>query len=398
MGRISWRQASFIGAVGVLLVAGCDLGVPAVVYDAPRGEALAAGDINGDGHLDFFVGVDDTETGVVGHFMVGDGAGAFTPQSLDLPVRGDTQLADVNGDGHDDLLIGTWRTYDPPRQSTREEQTIHLLLNDGAGGFGPAVAVAVTSRIYEGIFGAYTWDHGDINGDGRLDLVILNCSPDQTAMAWLGDGAGGFGAPVTTTAVPPVGFMKVQLTDVNADGRDDLVSAGQGAIGGLPASDVEGHVGVGLSDGSGAFLGATAYRATDLPQFSTLQSLRAGDFDEDGDEDLIALHQDGQGPLSTLSLLAGNGDGTFAAAVDRALPLAARQVEVADLDGDGHLDLLLEAKGAAKVLFGDGTSQFPRTREIPWDGTLFVGDIDGDAKPDAAFRRYANLAVYLNGI
>ena len=153
--------------------------------------------------------------------------------------------------------------------------------------------------------------------------------------------------------------------DLNGDGRDDLVSVG----------DVAGDsfVDVRLADGGGGF-GAPASYA--IPQFPS--DAEIADVDGDGHLDVLVM-----GGLE-LSLLRGLGDGSLASAVTAGS--SAKAIEVADLDGDGVLDLAADDFGTVKTRLGNGDGSFRAGSSIAVGvgdpDSLAVGRLDDDTLPD----------------
>src|SRR5262249_42878393 len=140
----------------------------------------------------------------------------------------------------------------------------------------------------------------DFNGDGFLDLVVAYDSPtNATANVLLGNGDGSFQARRSY----PVGARPVYITvaDFNGDGVPVLVT------GNYQSNDVS----VLLGNGDGSFRSTQNYRAGARPV-----SVGVGDFNSDGVPDLVVANEN-SGPLSPpqVSLLLGNGDGSFRDAV-----------------------------------------------------------------------------------
>lgn len=113
----------------------------------------------------------------------------------------------------------------------------------------------------------------------------------------------------------------------------------------------------------------------------------------------MAVNGEGATPTNTMSLLLNNGDGTFAAAVERPAPLnAPRGLEATGVDGDGHVDLLAVGPDGSALRFGDGTTEFPRDRDVAAKGRVVVEDLNGDGRPDLAFRVDGKVDVFLNNL
>jgi VCBS repeat protein/FG-GAP repeat protein len=154
--------------------------------------------------------------------------------------------------------------------------------------------------------------------------------------------------------------------DLNGDGRPDLVSTSAGY------PDMFGKVSVALGNGDGTFGAWTHFDTGSWPY-----SVAVGDIDEDGDLDLVTANADWYGRENgSLSILLGNGDGTFAPRTDLD---AGRNVRVAivDLDADGHLDLVTDRS----MLLGNGDGTF-RAPVSQWVGPFALADFNGDGRLD----------------
>jgi hypothetical protein len=159
----------------------------------------------------------------------------------------------------------------------------------------------------------------------------------------------------------------IVTADVNRDGRLDLLTANAGSnsisvLLGLPSSK---------KVPAGTFAAARNYAVGPGPY-----SLAVADFNGDGKPD-IAI-----GVSGGMSVLLGNGDGTFQAARNSALGLGG-YIAVADVNRDGKLDLLTDDHGVSVLLGnGDGTFRAGPTTAIPLGAPKAVGDFNGDGKLD----------------
>lgn len=162
--------------------------------------------------------------------------------------------------------------------------------------------------------------------------------------------------------------------DFNADGKTDL------AIGNV----LHRNVSVLLNNGNGTFAGAVNYLVDFNPE-----SLAAADFNGDGKLDLaIGNFLGGATSAGTFSILIGNGDGTFQAAVTQPVgtPFG---IAATDLNADGKQDLIAASASTDKVSVllgnGNGTFQTPVTYPVgSAPRTLAIADFNGDTKPDVA--------------
>jgi hypothetical protein len=186
---------------------------------------------------------------------------------------------------------------------------------------------------------------GDFNGDGKPDLAVTNlcasssdCTNGSVGVL-LGNGDGTFQAAASYGSGGYFAFS-VAVADVNGDGKPDLVLANNCSSMGTGCS---GSVSVLLGNGDGTFQSAKSYgSAGDYGA----NSVFAADVNGDGKPDLIVANQcapSGYCGNGGVGVLLGNGDGTFRSAVSYGCggAYAALSVAVADVNGDGRPDILV---------------------------------------------------------
>ncbi len=216
----------------------------------------------------------------------------------------------------------------------------------------------------------------DLNGDGNNDLIVVDSANTQTGDAggiyvFMGSGDGTFRTPVSY----PAGSSPAAVTieDLNHDGKLDLIVAGFQYP---PQPVLTNGVSVLLGNGDGTFRAAVS-----SPSRGSL-SIAAGDFDGDGNMDIVLGNGDVQ---------RGNGDGTFAATTSTLpLPLAdaGGLPVVGDFSNDGKLDVAIsdmsDPNGVHIFLGkGDGTftvgPSYSKARQTP---DMAAADLDGDGNLD----------------
>jgi len=224
----------------------------------------------------------------------------------------------------------------------------------------------------------YDVDAGDVDGDGDIDLVVANDHDDNQLL--LNDGRGTFvdataGRLLTPQQVFPGGYnnasYQVDLADIDGDGDLDL----------LVINDHDIPNRVYTNDGTGTFTDVTATAIPPAMEWSLSQAV--GDFDGDGDVDWFV----GNAGLDRLYL--NNGLGTFTDVSASNLPpngiLSNYRTQAADVDGDGDLDLIVDASaGNPCVYLNDGNAVFaPAPASAPiGSGLCYAVDLDGDGLPE----------------
>jgi len=216
----------------------------------------------------------------------------------------------------------------------------------------------------------------DVSGDGVPDLVIANNGSTGTngLSVLFGNGNGTFQTAVNYSTGS--GPYAVAIADFNGDGYPDIAVADEN-------SDT---LTILLNNGTGQFTVGTSPATGHMPI-----SVVAGDFNGDGIVDLAVSNNNLTGPGS-VSILIGNGNGTFQPAVSYAVHNQPTQIVAGDFNGDGIMDLAVaDAAPTANdvsILLGNGDGMFTVQSTYPAVGThpnsLAVGDFNGDGNLDLA--------------
>ncbi len=246
------------------------------------------------------------------------------------------------------------------------EESLVVLFGNGDGTFQPFV------KLWQGFTGAVAV--ADFNGDGTLDISVVNWWLGTVGVL-LGDGNGAFAKPVFYDT-GGAGPWAIAIADLNHDHKPDLVVT----------NSESGNVGVLLGNGDGTFQAAAIYSSTGYFNIAVV----VADVNKDGIPDLVVAN----GDYAEIGVLLGNGDGTFRPAVSYGYGgySDASSIAVADADGDGKLDLLVANNhcgdvnvcGAVDIFLGngDGTFRFYNAQPAPGIRALALANLDRNGKSD----------------
>ena len=350
------QQTLFAPAPGSPIAVGCGAG------------NVVVGDLNNDGESDLLVACAQ-ERKLIVLLNRGGSEGLFrTANSLQLTdPPGDMVLGDVNGDNKLDVAIDSHDSYG-----------VVLMLGDGKGGFGLAPHSPILMKE-----GTHPHTHGlrlaDINGDRKLDLITVNSSDNDVSIAF-GDGRGNFLRAPNSFMVGPSPYP-FAIGDVNNDGRLDIVATAT-ATGPQRAQQLPRSFALTLllNDGRGGFRGTELALRTGQPWFADV-----GDLNGDGKPDLVVTHHD----QTKLTVMLGDGTGRFSEVADSPFDWGrnAFQVTLADVNRDGHNDVLAASGEGVRIMLGDGHGNFRPASGSPFQTgrgvwRLATADVNGDKKLD----------------
>ncbi|MEP6950447.1 MAG: FG-GAP-like repeat-containing protein, partial [Ginsengibacter sp.] len=288
-----------------------------------------------------------------------DFAAANTPYSV--------ALSDVDGDGKPDLVVAT------------QNNAVSVLRNISTTGniitssFAPKVDLIAGSTPYS----AAT---GDVDGDGMPDIVIANSGSATISVLRNTSTSGSISAAAKIDFATGSFPTSVAIGDVDGDGKPDLVIANGGSS----------TVSVFRNTSTSGIIDASSFAAkVDFTSGSTPYFVAVGDVDGDGKPDLVTANQNSNN-ISVLRNTSTSGSISVAAKVELSVGLVPRSVAIGDIDGDGKPDLVVanynsnsvsvlrntstsgSISADAKVDFTTGKSPF----------SVAIGDVDGDGKPD----------------
>lgn len=370
-------------AVGLLATAaGADYTAGSAINGLSAPQSIAIADLNEDGRADLAIGqdLDLAGRGVVA-IELANGDGTFSAPTgqafagVGLFPVGVFAAGDMNGDGYPDLVT-----------VNSNGNSYSFLAGNGNGIFNVNTYPAGRSPAGGAV--------ADFNGDGLADLAVVNSqsftSPEGNVSIFLNNGHGPFtgppGSPITVGNAP----VAAVAADLNEDGHIDLAVS----------NDSGGSVSVLLGNGDGTF---TEAPGSPVDIGVNLDGIAAADVNGDGHLDLAVTNP----RADELTLLLGNGDGTFSQAAGSPFAVGNEPVAVAaaDLNADGNTDLAVAnyTSGTVSVLLGDGYGGFSGAPGSPFavgarPTAVVVTDRNGDGVPDLAVPCFgANAVQFLLG-
>ncbi|MFZ4524039.1 MAG: FG-GAP-like repeat-containing protein, partial [Chlorobium sp.] len=251
--------------------------------------------------------------------------------------------------------------------------TVSMLKNNGDGTFATKVDYATGSS-------PTSVTSADVNGDSKLDLIVANLQSETVSML-NNNGDGTFATKVDYATGS--GPYLVTSADVNGDSKLDLIAA----------NIYSNTVSVLNGNGDGTFASKVDYSTGSYPS-----SVTSADVNGDGKLELIVANADS----NTVSVLNNNGDGIFATRGDYLTGYWPRSVTSADVNDDGKLDLIVANWDSYTVSVlknnGDGTFATKVDYATGYSpNSVTSADVNGDGKPDLITANlYSNTVSVLN--
>jgi len=356
--------------------------------------ALAVGDFNNDGRPDIATADLLASPGMVS-VLLGNSDGTFQKNkdfaAGALPYA--IAVGDFNRDGNADLVVAN-ECYSPGCASGQQGD-VAILLGNGDGTFRP-YQTYLSGDVTRSIAVA------DFNHDGNLDIITGNWGSLSVSVLE-GNGDGTFQPRVDYVLNYTV--QSVTAGDLNGDGHPDIVACmGEGSLKGL-------NIAILLNNGDGTFQPAVYYAAT-TGQYSGSYAAAIADVNHDGKQDLVVANDGGviARSYNSVSVLLGNGDGTFRPYRTFHSLMYAHSVALGDFNNDGTQDVVLGDFPYAGVSYigvgvilgkNNGTLEPGNQFASAGDPVAMVtADFNGDGAVDIAAANYTvppQVSILLNG-
>jgi gliding motility-associated-like protein len=371
---------------------------------------IASADVNADNHLDL---VTTNYTANTISVLLGNGTsfGAKSDFVVGTNPRHLT-VGDVNGDGLLDLAV-----------ANESSNNVSILQGTGSGSFLTKVDFITGTTPFAPAI-------GDINADGKPDLVVSNAGSNTISVFYNTTAPGPTVTSFSPTSGPVGTAVSIVGTNFSANISDNIVYFGatKATIVDATASGLQVLVPVGATyeyisvtrscltsyttrpfvvtfAGTGVVDASTFGTKSDFASGGTAADVAIGDLDGDGKADIVSVN-DGNGTVSLFRSTSSVGSVSFAARVDLSAGASTQGLKVADIDGDGKLDIINVSDGTTQVcvhrnISAVGALGFATRVSFATGSTpIYVdfGDLDGDGRTDLAVvnRNSNSVSIFRN--
>ncbi|WP_217356583.1 FG-GAP-like repeat-containing protein [Ruegeria atlantica] len=314
------------------------------------------GDVNGDGRIDI-IGLSGVDQNSHVKVWFGEDDGGFTFASVDTEVvagswwsEREKFIGDVNGDGRADI-IGL--------SGEDTHQHINVWFGEVDGSF--TFSNVNTEDIANSWWTSREKFVGDVNGDGRTDIIgLTGDDQNRDVKVWFGEADGQFTFAGENEEIIANSWWTSRekfIGDVNGDGRDDII--------GLTGEDGNQHINVWFGEANGGFTAGPSDTEVIAGEWWESREKFIADVNGDGRADIIGLT--GEDANSHINVWFGQADGTFSFAAVNKEDIAnswwvTRDKFVGDVNGDGRDDIV--------GLTGIGDVDNTRTTKVSADGLV----------------------------
>jgi hypothetical protein len=364
--------------------------------------SVAIADVNGDGKPDLLVAdlcriYNNCPNGGGGmNVLLGNGDGTFQ-QAVTYYSGGvgatSVAVADLNGDGRPDVVVANECASNVPVcGGGGQNGSVGVFLGNGDGTFSAAVTYD------SGAMDAKSVAVADVNGDGKPDLLVANfIDPSKgggSVGVLLGNGNGTFQSAITDGLNPARNISSIAVGDLNGDGKPDLVVAKSGSPDGI---------GVLLGNGDGTFQPDVAYDSHGIAVFVTVADVNGdGKLDllvaNDGSNTAAVLLGLGNGRFLPPMIYSSGGAGAASVAVMDVNGDGKPDFVVGNCSPGTDCNAF--KKGVVRVFLGQGDDTFKGGGEYSAGGSqlssMSSADVNGDGRPDLVVTNPGGVGVLLN--
>jgi uncharacterized protein YjdB len=327
------------------------------------------------------VSVTDASTGLTGYgeypFFCTYNNSSYVAGTINFATKVDsvtgafpnhTTYADIDGDGKVDIITNNYTAG-----------TITVLRNTGSAGTVSFAAPVTIATLTNPSFSVA----GDMDGDGKPDVVVMTTGVANIYRNTSTPGTISFAAGVTSSIGSGVNI--VAIADIDGDGKADIITAGS-------------VVSVVRNTGSIGSLSFAAHK--DFAVLGSTATVSAGDIDGDGKADVIVGYTASN--ISVFRNTSTSGNVNFSVRQDFVSGGHSNFIGLADIDGDGKMDIISPNSGTIFSLFPNNSSVDTVILGTKLDitignnaGAFSMGDFDGDGKADIAISSISSGGVYV---